>query len=280
MVLNDEAHHCYQDKPLPAGEKLDKEEKDANERPGSGSGACRRSRSTSASSRSSTCRRRRSTLEGSGYNEGFIFPWAVSDFSLMDAIESGIVKVPRTPVDDDAADELVTYLRLWDFVGDELPKRAAKDTGRPDWIPPPGARGRAAQPVPQLRARRFEHWERTLAAARRDRRRCSSSSARTRSSASWSTTGSRASEVDDDDGEIVATSLATSSCSATSSTASRSARPRTILIDSAQLESGDGMKDDFKEAAPPRSRRSRRSTAAATPAPTSRRSPTRIFCAR
>ena len=34
---------------------------------------------------------------------GHIFPWTVSDFSLMDAIESGIVKVPRTPVDDDAS---------------------------------------------------------------------------------------------------------------------------------------------------------------------------------
>ena len=39
-------------------------------------------------------------LKGSGYSEGFIFPWVVSDFSLMDAIESGIVKVPRPPVDD------------------------------------------------------------------------------------------------------------------------------------------------------------------------------------
>ena len=32
----------------------------------------------------------------------------------MDAIESGIVKVPRTPVDDDAVHPLVTYLWLWD----------------------------------------------------------------------------------------------------------------------------------------------------------------------
>ena len=49
-------------------------------------------------------------LSGSGYNEGFIFPWTVSDFSLMDAIESGIVKVPRVPVDDDATGDLVSYL--------------------------------------------------------------------------------------------------------------------------------------------------------------------------
>ena len=36
-------------------------------------------------------------LRGSGYREGTLFPWAVSDFSLMDAIECGIVKLPRVP---------------------------------------------------------------------------------------------------------------------------------------------------------------------------------------
>ena len=39
-------------------------------------------------------------LSGSGYEEGTLFPWAVSDFSLMDAIECGIVKLPRVPVAD------------------------------------------------------------------------------------------------------------------------------------------------------------------------------------
>ena len=41
-------------------------------------------------------------LRGSGYDEGQLFPWVVSDFGLLDAIESGIVKVPRLPVLDDA----------------------------------------------------------------------------------------------------------------------------------------------------------------------------------
>ena len=39
-------------------------------------------------------------LRGSGYAEGTLFPWTVSDFSLMDAIECGIVKLPRVPVAD------------------------------------------------------------------------------------------------------------------------------------------------------------------------------------
>ena len=62
-------------------------------------------------------------LKGSGYSEGFIFPWVVSDFSLMDAIESGIVKVPRIPVDDDAKDDELVYLNLWDNIQPPLPKR-------------------------------------------------------------------------------------------------------------------------------------------------------------
>ena len=39
-------------------------------------------------------------LHGSGYPEGRPFPWIVTDFGLVDAIESGIVKIPRLPVQD------------------------------------------------------------------------------------------------------------------------------------------------------------------------------------
>ena len=59
-------------------------------------------------------------LGGSGYKEGYIFPWTVSDFSLMDAIESGIVKAPRIPVDDDTTVDTVTYRNLWELVGKDL----------------------------------------------------------------------------------------------------------------------------------------------------------------
>jgi type III restriction enzyme len=60
-------------------------------------------------------------LRGSGYQEGTHFPWVVSDFSLMDAIECGIVKLPRIPVADNlaTADEPV-YRNLWANVGKDL----------------------------------------------------------------------------------------------------------------------------------------------------------------
>lgn len=62
-------------------------------------------------------------LSGSGYAEGEPFGWIVSDFSLLDAIESGIVKVPRIPVDDNSGDPMPRYLDLWERVRDKLPKR-------------------------------------------------------------------------------------------------------------------------------------------------------------
>ena len=39
-------------------------------------------------------------LSGSNWPEGTLFPWVLSDFSLMDAIECGIVKLPRVPIAD------------------------------------------------------------------------------------------------------------------------------------------------------------------------------------
>jgi hypothetical protein len=52
-------------------------------------------------------------LGGSGYPVGYLFPWVVSDFSPMDTIESGIVKLPRVPVSDNlVAVDTVVYRDL------------------------------------------------------------------------------------------------------------------------------------------------------------------------
>ncbi len=61
----------------------------------------------------------------------------VSDFGLVEAIESGIVKIPRVPVDDNAVSVDVTYLNLWDSIGPELPKKSRKEgTVSPENLPP------------------------------------------------------------------------------------------------------------------------------------------------
>lgn len=59
-------------------------------------------------------------LSGSGYPEGSPFPWLISDFGLVDAIESGIVKVPRLPVSDDVGKADPKYFRLWEHVRSRL----------------------------------------------------------------------------------------------------------------------------------------------------------------
>ena len=68
-------------------------------------------------------------LRGSGYAEGTLFPWVVSDFSLMDAIESGIVKLPRVPVTDNLVQtDTVVYRDLWKAIKQgpqKLPMSAA-----------------------------------------------------------------------------------------------------------------------------------------------------------
>jgi type III restriction enzyme len=59
-----------------------------------------------------------------------MFPWVVSDFSLLDAIESGIVKVPRLPVLDDAVQcELPKFRDLYNVIRKDNP-RALPAKGR------------------------------------------------------------------------------------------------------------------------------------------------------
>lgn len=156
LVFNDEAHHCYQDKLLEHPEDLaDKSDKDRNREARVWfRGLHDISRRTSVK----TVYDLSATpyyLKGSGYNEGHIFPWVVSDFSLMDAIESGIVKIPRIPVDDDAVGQQPVYLNLWDNIQPPLPQRQTSK-GAPITTPRLGdagnPRGRAPQPVPLVRA--------------------------------------------------------------------------------------------------------------------------------
>jgi len=102
-VINDEAHHCYRRKPKHADEedlKGDdrKEAEKSNEAARlwiSGREAVNRKLGTT---RVTDLSETLFLLRGSGYAAGMLLPWAISDFSLMDAIECGIVKLPRVPV--------------------------------------------------------------------------------------------------------------------------------------------------------------------------------------
>lgn len=141
LVLNDEGHHCWRPKVGTASEVVGdtREEKKAFEREveearvwldgldrinnagllGDGQPCVLAAIDLSATP---------FYLGGSGHIEGSPFPWLVSDFGLVDAIESGIVKVPRLPVlqeggeqrSDDAGRPDPKYFRLWHHINQNL----------------------------------------------------------------------------------------------------------------------------------------------------------------
>jgi type III restriction enzyme len=72
-------------------------------------------------------------LRGSGYAEGTLFPWTMSDFSLMDAIECGIVKLPRVPVADNIpGGEMPMFRNLWEHIRTKMPKKGRGKAGTLD----------------------------------------------------------------------------------------------------------------------------------------------------
>ena len=129
LVLNDEAHHCYREKP---GEKEegalkgdDRKEARKNAKAArlwiSGLETVGRKLGVS---RVMDLSATPFFLRGSGYAEGTLFPWTMCDFSLMDAIESGIVKLPRVPVADNIpGDDTPRFRNLWEHIRKDMPKR-------------------------------------------------------------------------------------------------------------------------------------------------------------
>ncbi|MFH1158027.1 MAG: DEAD/DEAH box helicase family protein [Pseudomonadota bacterium] len=131
IVLNDEAHHCYrrkpdgEDEPLTGEDRIEAKQRDEEARVWiSGIEAVKSKIGVKAIYDLSATP---FFLRGSGYPEGTLFPWVVSDFSLIDAIEAGIVKVPRVPVADDSmTGEQPTYRDLWLRIREHLPKKGRK----------------------------------------------------------------------------------------------------------------------------------------------------------
>lgn len=58
------------------------------------------------------------------------FPWVVSDFGLVDAIESGLVKIPQLPLRDTTGDERSKYFNIWRWIMDPSRPNALTSTER------------------------------------------------------------------------------------------------------------------------------------------------------
>jgi len=254
VVINDEAHHCYRHKPdgeqvkLKGDDRKEAEKREENARVWlSGLEAVKAKIGIKVIYDLSATP---FFLRGSGYPEGTLFPWVVSDFSLVDAIECGIVKIPRVPVADDSmTGKQPTYRDLWIRIRDHLPKKGRRKeavSGEPklpielegalrslysnyekyyrDWENDTEAQARGSTPpvfivvcnntnVSKLVFDWIAGWEKTLA---------------------------------DGSTVVVPGQLPVFS---NEENGGWTSRPNTILIDSQQLESGEAMSAEFKRIA-------------------------------
>jgi type III restriction enzyme len=164
VVLNDEAHHCYREKPVSEEELGADEREEANKNReaarlwiGGLEAVKRKLGITALYDLSATP----FFLRGSGYREGTLFPWTVSDFSLMDAIECGIVKLPRIPVADNLPNAVTPiYRNLWDHIGKKMPKAGRAKGGKGNPLALPNELQTALYALYGHYEKTFEEWHR------------------------------------------------------------------------------------------------------------------------
>jgi type III restriction enzyme len=252
MVLNDEAHHCYfhrvtsEEEALKGEERKEAELRDREARVWvTGLQAVARKIGVKVVYDLSATP---FYLRGSGWPEGTLFGWVVSDFSLIDAIESGIVKIPRVPVADDAVDKAGPMFRnLWTRIRGELPKKGVKDAALEGPPRLPDELQAALHALYGNYEKAYQSWERQEKEEPHGSTQpvfivvCSNTAV---SKLVFDYVAGWEHQLDDDGRRAVQAGALP-----LLSNEDRGGwldRPRTILIDSAQLESGDGMSSEFK----------------------------------
>lgn len=175
LVLNDEAHHCYREKPADDSDFTDghgnqltgaelteakaraKKENEAARLWISGLEAVNRKLGVAQVIDLSATP---FFLSGSGYVEGTLFPWTMSDFSLMDAIECGIVKLPRVPVAENIpGSEMPVYRELWKNIKKDMPKKGRGQGGDLDPLKLPTRLQTALQALYGHYEKTFKQWQ-------------------------------------------------------------------------------------------------------------------------
>ena len=96
-------------------------------------------------------------IQGSGNEVGKPLPWIVSDFGLLDAIESGLVKIPQLPMRDVSGAREAAYFNIWRWVQDK-----AEEDGLGTKVTPQVVLNYASAPINLLAddwRERFLEWE-------------------------------------------------------------------------------------------------------------------------
>jgi len=169
LVFNDEAHHAYRRGDVNDGEEESMDEdkelakKNAREATIWIEGLDRINKQAGGSRKRgiSLCIDLSATpfyIQGSGNEVGKPFPWIVSDFGLLDAIESGLVKIPQLPARDVSGNVEAAYFNIWRWVQ----AKAAED-GYGAKLTPKLVMNYASAPINLLASDwhgRFVEWER------------------------------------------------------------------------------------------------------------------------
>ena len=254
VVISDEAHHCYRRRVGEEEEKLvGDDRKEAEKREEEARVWISGLEAVKAKIGIKACYDLSATpffLRGSGYAEGTLFPWVVSDFSLIDAIESGIVKVPRVPVaDDNMMHDAPVYREIWPLIRDHLPKKGRGTdaiSGEPKL--PVELEG-ALQSLYTNYEKYFQRWQQNTDAQAKGLTPpvfivvCNNTNV---SKLVFDYIAGWEKKLSGDKSVVVPGKLALFS---NESGGAWSARPNTILVDSEQLESGEAMSADFKKIA-------------------------------
>lgn len=262
LAINDEAHHCYREKPagdddyvddqgnplrgadLKAAKELAKHENAAARLWISGLEAVNRKLGLA---RVFDLSATPFFLAGSGYVEGTLFPWTMSDFSLMDAIECGIVKLPRVPVTDNfiQKDEYPVFRKLWEHIRKDMPKQGRGKASRLDPLSLPLKLQTALDALYGHYVQVFEHWQKAgikvppcfIVV-------CNNTST---SKLVYDFISGFQQENEDGSSDLVEGRLPLFRNH--DEHGNPLSRPRTLLVDSQQLESGEALSDEFRSAA-------------------------------
>lgn len=252
IALNDEAHHCYREKPHDPEEDDDlagDEKKDAEKRNEaarlwiSGLECVKRQIGVN---RVFDLSATPFFLSGSGYAEGTLFPWTMSDFSLMDAIECGIVKLPRVPVADNIpGNEMPKFRNLWEHIRTRMPKKGRGQAKTLDPLSLPVELQTALEALYGHYKKTFELWE----AAKIKVPPCFIVVCNNTSTSKLVYDFISGFHRENDDGSTSLENGRLALFRNFDEHGNPLARPRTLLIDSEQLESGEALDSNFRSMA-------------------------------
>ncbi len=251
MAINDEAHHCYREKTISDDEAAlkgdDKKEADKNREAArlwltgleivDRKLGVRRVVDLSATP---------FFLSGSGYAEGTLFPWTMSDFSLMDAIECGIVKLPRVPIADNIpGEEMPKFRELWKHIGSKMPKKGRGKSGPLDPLAIPVELQTALEALYGHYEKSYELWQE----ANRKVPPCFIVVCNNCATSKLVFDYISGFEREQEDGSTVVENGRLRLFRNYDEHGNKFDQPRTLLIDSEQLESGDALDTPFRKAA-------------------------------